>query len=210
MPAARVVRHTLAGRVFHWLMAASVLTLLATAFLPIMGWQFPWVTAHWIAGFVLIGAIALHTVRAMFWQDLSSMSVGAADVREVVAIARWTMRRSQDPAPAPGKYSLAQKLIHHLFTVVVLIAAVTGALMMVKIDTPWWDRNLYWLADSTWGVVYVLHGFASLCLISMVMAHVYFSLRPEKLLFTRSMIFGWITREEYRAHHDPQRWQVDK
>jgi hypothetical protein len=38
--------------------------------------------------------------------------------------------------------------------------------------------------------------------------HIYFALRPEKLHFTRSMILGWITREEYRANHDTNRWQV--
>ena len=81
--------------------------------------------------------------------------------------------------------------------------------MLKKIDTPWWDADPYWLADETWGVVYVLHGLAALTLITMVMMHVYFALRPEKWLFTRAMIRGWITRAEYGEHHDPQRWQVD-
>ena len=40
--------------------------------------------------------------------------------------------------------------------------------------------------------------------------HIYFALRPEKLLFTRAMLRGWITRAEYSEHHDPQRWQVER
>ena len=47
-------------------------------------------------------------------------------------------------------------------------------------------------------------------LITMVMLHVYFALRPEKLKFTRAMIRGWITRREFDEHHDPNRWQVDR
>jgi hypothetical protein len=47
-------------------------------------------------------------------------------------------------------------------------------------------------------------------LVTMVMMHVYFALRPEKLKFTRAMILGWITRREFEEHHDPQRWQVDR
>ena len=48
-----VPRHSLAARLFHWIMAASMFTLLFTAFLPKVGVQFDWVTYHWIAGTVL-------------------------------------------------------------------------------------------------------------------------------------------------------------
>ena len=60
--------------------------------------------------------------------------------------------------------------------------------MMVKIDTPWWQRDLYWLSAENWGIVYVAHGFAALFLLSVVMIHIYFALRPEKIAFLRSMI----------------------
>ena len=49
----RIPRHSLAARLFHWVMAASMFTLLFTAFLPISGVKFPWVAWHWIAGLVL-------------------------------------------------------------------------------------------------------------------------------------------------------------
>jgi H+/Cl- antiporter ClcA len=39
----RVKRHSLAARMFHWIMAASMLTLLVTSFGPILGWKFDWV-----------------------------------------------------------------------------------------------------------------------------------------------------------------------
>jgi cytochrome b subunit of formate dehydrogenase len=208
--AARILRHALMDRVFHWVTAVCVLMLLGTAFLPIVGVEFAWVTIHWITGLVLIAAVLFHTVRALFWQDLRSMWLGRADIGDAVAIVRSTLRLGSSELRKPGKYSFAQKLIHHLFALVVLATLVTGGLMLARIDTPWWQRNPYWLPDAVWGVIYVLHGFAALCLVTMVMAHVYFALRPEKLLFTRSMIRGWITREEYRDHHDPNRWQVDR
>ena len=40
----RIVRHTLASRIFHWSMAASMLVLLVTAFVPLLGLEFAWVT----------------------------------------------------------------------------------------------------------------------------------------------------------------------
>ena len=81
--------------------------------------------------------------------------------------------------------------------------------MLVKIDTPWWERDPYWLSENTWGVIYILHDFAALLLVIMVMMHIYFALRPEKLFFARSMILGWITSEEHAAHHDPERWRTE-
>lgn len=108
----------------------------------------------------------------------------------------------------PGKYSFAQKFIHLGFTVFTLIAIGTGLVMMVKVDTPFWTRDPYWLDSATWGWIYVAHGAATLIFITMVMLHIYFALRPEKLLYTRSMIKGWITREEYEAHHDNSRWNL--
>src|SRR3954464_5263018 len=42
----RVKRHSLAARMFHWIMAASMLTLLCTAFVPILGLKFAWVQIH--------------------------------------------------------------------------------------------------------------------------------------------------------------------
>ena len=208
--AVRIVRHALIDRLFHWVSAASVLILLGTAFLPIVGIEFAWVNIHWITGLVLIVAVLFHVVRSLLWQDWRSVWIGRADLADVLAIMRSTLRASPNPPPKPGKYSVAQKLIHLLFALAVLATLVTGAFMLARIDTPWWQRNPYWLGDATWGVIFILHGLAALLLITMVMMHVYFALRPEKLLFTRSMILGWITREEYRDHHDPKRWQVDR
>jgi hypothetical protein len=54
----------------------------------------------------------------------------------------------------------------------------------------------------------VLHGLAGVGLVGLVMAHVYFAVRPEKWWITKSMLLGWITRRQYLEHHDPERWVV--
>ena len=205
----RVVRHALADRLFHWIAAACVLTLLGTAFLPILGVEFPWVVVHWVSGLVLTVAVLFHIVRVLVRGTLGSMWLGRADLADALDVATSTLARKL-PTRRPGKYSVAQKLIHHAFAVAVLTTLITGGLMLVRVDTPWWQRNPYLLADATWGIVFVLHGLAALLLVTMVMMHVYFALRPEKLKFTRAMIRGWITRQEFDEHHDPERWQVDR
>ena len=206
---ARLLRHGLSARVFHWVMALAMFVLLITAFFPVLGLRFDWVTLHWAAGLVLTATIVYHMVHATFVQGLGTMTVGPRDVEE----GRASLKQISDPtAPSPGKpgkYPVDQKLFHHAAAVVTIAAIVTGLLMMVRIDTPLWGQNPYLLSDQLWGVVYVVHGLSGVALITMTIAHVYFALRPEKLWMTRSMIRGWITREEYLTHHDPERWEPE-
>ena len=202
----RIIRHGLADRVFHWLNAAIVLVLLGTSFLPIVGIKFAWVTIHWVAGVLLTLLIVYHIVRALIWQDRKSMTLEAGELARAGQSFRWGLRRSDNAPERPGKYPSLQKLFHHLMVIVILGVIVTGCLMLAKIDTPFWARNPYFLSSHIWGVVYVIHGLASMIVLAMVIVHIYFALRPEKLWITRSMILGWITREEYAAHHDPELW----
>ena len=52
------------------------------------------------------------------------------------------------------------------------------------------------------------HGLAGVGLVGLVIAHVYFAVRPEKWWITKSMILGLITRRQYLEHHEPSRWPV--
>jgi hypothetical protein len=43
-------------------------------------------------------------------------------------------------------------------------------------------------------------------LITVIMLHIYFAVRPDEWLFLRAMVRGWISRGEYDARFDPARW----
>ena len=88
----------------------------------------------------------------------------------------------------PEKYNAAQKFYHLITAASVLVLAITGAFMLVKIDTPLWNRNPAILSDDQWGIIYVLHGLSSLVLIFLVIVHTYFTLIPEHRQFLISMI----------------------
>jgi hypothetical protein len=85
----------------------------------------------------------------------------------------------------------------------------TGIVMMWRVRTDIIERNPYILTDATWGITYVLHGLAGVGFVGLVIAHIYFALRPEKLWITKAMIFGTISRREYLTHHDPDRWVAE-
>lgn len=77
--------------------------------------------------------------------------------------------------------------------VVGLSVSISGMVMMSRVRQPIFERNPYIMADTTW-LTYVLHGACGIALVGLVIAHVYFALRPEKFWITKSMLFGTITR----------------
>jgi formate dehydrogenase subunit gamma len=202
----RIERHTFMARMFHWVMAASMFVLLFSAFLPIAGVKFAWVEWHWIAGLVLTGAIIYHIIHATFFLDFWSIWIGPKDIPEFKA--EMLREMGQDvPGPKSGKYPLGNRLYHLAILVVGLSASISGMVMMSRVRQPLFTRNPYLLADTTWGFTYVLHGVCGIALVGLVIAHVYFAIRPEKFWITKSMIFGWVTRRQYLEHHDPERWK---
>jgi len=205
----RVPRHSLAARLFHWIMAAAMFTLLITAFLPKVGVQIDWVTYHWIAGVVLTASILFHIVHASFYLDFWSIWPDKTDLKDA---GKRLQRFFGKPAPLPrrsGKYPLDNKLYHAVIVLTGLSVVLTGIFMMFRVRTGILPRNPYLFGDVTWGLMYVLHGLAGISLIALVIVHVYFAVRPEKLPITASMIVGTMSREFYLREHDPERWIVD-
>ena len=204
----KVVRHGLAARAFHGVMAISMIVLILTGFLPKIGIQFgSWLTLHWVFGIVLIASIVFHMIHATIFLRLRDIWIGPRDVKEWFQEMRHTL--GGGPAPVkPGKYPVDHKLYHHAVTVAGFAAMITGVLMLYRIDTPIVARNPYLYTDPTWGWIYVLHGVGGVLLVGLTITHVYFAILPEKRWITRSMIKGWITRQELLEHHDPKRWDA--
>ena len=193
----RVQRHEPVDRIMHWVMAISVLVLLFTGVLPIIGIEFAWLALHWISGLVLTAAVLFHIIRSVMRKDLRSVWISASDLKEPF-----------DEGHKPGKYSVAQKGMHAAITVVTLLVIISGLVMFAMIDTPWWERTNS-LSESALGWMFFAHGLSTLALIALIVFHLYFTLRPEKLFYLRSMIQGWISEDEFSANHDPQRWAPD-
>jgi cytochrome b subunit of formate dehydrogenase len=206
----RVARHLLGARAFHWVMAASMFVLLFTAFLPMVGVRFSWVTIHWIAGIVLTISVLYHIIHATFWLDFWSIW---PDKQDIIDASRRFHRALGEAAPPPqkfGKYPLENKLFHLSVLFAGLAVIFTGLFMMFRVRTPFFTRNPYLFGDVTWGVMYVLHGLAGVGFVALIMTHIYFAVRPEKFFLTKSMIFGWISRRKYLEHYDPERWPVNE
>ena len=203
----KLQRHTVGARGFHWSMSATMFALLITAFFPVIGIRFPWVTIHWIAGVLLILTVIYHIYHVFAKQDFWTMWIDRRDVEEGKLGLKAALGRSVK-RPRAGKYPVDQKMFHHVAMIATLGAVVTGVLMMFRVDNFLLPMNTYMFADATWGWIYVIHGVCGIGLIFLVIAHVYFAIRPEKRWMTWSMINGWIDRSRYLENHDPARWSV--
>lgn len=184
----RVERHAFIDRAFHWVTAAAMVALLATGLLPVVGIHFAWLDVHALSGVLLTAVILLHVVRAVTVQSLRSIHLRPSDLT----------------APRPGKYSVAQKLMHLGWTATVLLAIGTGLVLLKKAGVLL-ARDPYMLELKTWGQLTLLHDLAALLSVFLIMVHVYFGILPEKRMYLRSMVRGWVTRQELAAHHDPER-----
>lgn len=179
-------RHRLADRLYHWIMASTVIVLGATGFLPIVGIRFDWVPIHWISGVVLVLAVLFHLVRVFAVHRAAEMGPGPDDARQVLRAAAGRDLTGL----APAKYDAFQKGMHLAVSVSVLALIATGVVMLAKIDTALWRRVPAILSDQTWGVIYVVHGVAALAILFLVIVHVYFALIPAHRAYLRGMVTG--------------------
>ena len=207
---ARIPRHSLAARLFHWIMAAAMFVLLFTAFLPKLGVEFNWVTYHWIAGTVLTASIVFHVIHASFYLDFWSIWPDRSDLEDARTRVQRFLGKSAALPRKFAKYPLENKLYHGVVMLSGLAVIVTGIFMMFRVRTIFFPRNPYLFSDMTWGMMYVLHGLAGVGLITLTIVHVYFAVRPEKLPITASMLVGTMSREFYLKEHDPERWVIER
>jgi len=167
-------------------MAAAVVLLGATAFLPILGIRFEWVPIHWWSGVMLTAAVLFHLYRVILVHGLREMTPGTDDARELLRDARGAGHAGL----APAKYDALQKGYHLAAALTVLALVATGLVMLAKIDTVFWKRDPAILSDQTWGVIYVVHGAAALVLLFLFILHVYFALLPEHRAYLVAMLSG--------------------
>lgn len=189
-PDATQLRHAGIDRLFHWGTAVTMGLLLVTSLAPVLDLRFAWYGIHWVAGIVLTLLILLHVVRALVWQRPRTMLLlSAADFR----------------AGAAGKYTLPQKLMHLAWAVAILVAVVTGLLLLRKAGVPFMERDPYVRSLAAWGVMTLLHDLAALLSVFLILVHVYFGILPEKRAYLRAMLTGFIRRSELGVEHDLKR-----
>ena len=126
--------------------------------------------------------MVFHIIHASFWLDFWSIWPDRTDIED--AMRRGFGASWDKPAPPPrkfAKYPLENKLYHGA----IIAGRALGHRHRRVHDVSGADDFLPPQSVSVQrydvGMMYVLHGLAGVGLIALVMVHVYFGLRPEKL-----------------------------
>ena len=136
------------------------------------------------------------------------MWVNGRDIKAGLAELSHMVGRNGTEVPKTAKYPIDHKMFHHGAAVSGLAAIVTGIYMMLRLETPFWAANPYLLSESSWGIMYIVHGVSGVALITLVITHIYFAIRPDKWWITKSMIYGFIGQDKYVENFDPALWPV--
>ncbi|HXX31471.1 MAG TPA: formate dehydrogenase subunit gamma [Myxococcaceae bacterium] len=196
----RIVRHTYASRVMHWLVGGSFILSLLTG-LPIWTPIFGWMAylfgglqvCRWLHPFLgVVFSAGLLWMAASWW---SQMSMTAKD-REWLSpgyFAKYLRFEATDPDT--GKYNGGQKALFWFALLGGLALFLSGLVLWFPSDLSQPLREIAW----------VLHDAAFIAFFLMIIGHVYLAI-VEPGTF-ESMIDGTVSKAWARLHHP--RWYRD-
>lgn len=200
-------------RLFHWLtfVVLGMMTLTGIAlyfpntFDPLLapfGIEGTQAKIFWHVNFAwaLLALLVIHVVWDVgvkrgwwdMWLGLKDLSDGWVRTKHFLGLVR-------EYKPIP-KYDIFMKVFHWGLTISLIILGVTGLYF--------W--NPYGLIPTlTYDVEYtfrLLHDLFAALMIGMVIGHVYFAVIPVNWPILKAMVVGWINKDFYVRHFDPNRW----
>ena len=192
-----IVRHKLASRIIHWLVALAFIGLLVTG-LPIWTPAFGWLAAlvgglavcRWLHPWLGLGFAAATTVMVIaWWRDmiLEKRELGWFGPKMI----DYFLYRGDDPET--GKYNGGQKLFFYLVAVLALATLATGVVLWFPLA----------FGEGLREVSLVIHDLSFILFASAIIVHIYLGTAAEPGTF-HSMIGGTVTRSWARFHHP--RW----
>jgi len=192
-----IVRHRLASRVIHWLVAVFFFLSLLSG-LPIWTPVFGWLAAlfgglhvcRWLHPWA--GVLFFAGTGAMFVHWLSDMRLTPAD-REWLRPSTVAAYMKHQEAGDVGKYNGGQKLF--------FFAAALGGLGLLASGLVLWFPRAF--SPLPWFLAILLHEVTFLLFAVAIVFHVYLGTAAEPGTF-RSMTRGIVTRAWARLHHP--RW----
>lgn len=121
----------LAIRIYHWVMAVSVVVLTLTGFY--LAHPFPWLAVkmssmrkiHFIFGFIAVANLISHSAFYIITGTYNDILFRWNNAKDIPSFVKYILFLSE-PHPGFGKYNPGQRLIFCSWALVLLIAGVAG------------------------------------------------------------------------------------
>ncbi|WP_298038553.1 cytochrome b/b6 domain-containing protein [uncultured Desulfuromonas sp.] len=209
----KVVRHSLAVRLVHWLVAISGLLLIFTGMgelpmykrynlvkLPGLGWAGDFelnLILHYGTAVVFGAAVCFHLVYHLRRRELAAWPQ-KGDFRESLSIIKALLSGGEEPPH--GKFLAEQRLAYAATGAVSLLLLLTGLLKSYK------NLGAIVIDPSILQVVTVLHTVGTMVFMLLIIAHVgAFALRANWPLLP-TMLTGAVNRDYARRRH--RKWRI--
>lgn len=211
---AKVLRHSLAVRLTHWLVALSGVALLFSGFgnlpmykrynvvkLPGLSWADDFgihLYIHYVASVVFVGAVMFHVVYHLRRRELAALP-RKGDVRESVHIIKAILAGKKEPPH--GKFLAEQRLAYLAIALTTVVLILTGLVKVYK------NLGNITLDPTLLQVVTLSHTVAGMVFLLLLVAHLgAFVLKANRALLP-SMITGYVKRSYAEERHPL--WDVD-
>ncbi len=174
----RYLKHDIAERIVHWLMALSCIFLILSGLnirypglIPVGDMNTARFT-HFVSMYVLIFSFVFHVYHTLVVEFKEEIT-GLEDIKKMPAVLRYYLFLS-DVHPLYTKYNPLQKLTYNLLWVMILIQIITGAVL-------YWPSALMGLSNALGGLMAarMLHNFMNYLFIAFLIVHVYMVLLED-------------------------------
>jgi len=206
-----IVRHSLAVRVSHWLIALSglMLTFSGIGFMPLYGRfylnDFPGM--HWVSNFqtqmdlhyfsaaIFLTACLFHLLYHWRRRELALMP-RRGDVKESWQIVKAMLSKGQEPAH--DKFLAEQRIAYVVFVLTIIVLAVSGYFLAAK-------SSLVFFVDPQilQTIILTHHGFTYLFMLQVLMHLAAFLLKVNRPLLP-TMFHGRVRNDYVITRH--QKW----
>ncbi|HHL39488.1 MAG TPA: hypothetical protein ENJ37_03175 [Deltaproteobacteria bacterium] len=188
----RYLRHDLAERIVHWVMALSVLLLMGSG----LNIRYPGLipagdmngarSLHFISMYALVFSWLFHVYHTLAVERRTEI-FGVSDLRNLPRTAAYYLFLADEP-PAFVKYNPLQKLTYNLLWALIFVQALTGFGL-------YWPARLMAVNELMGGLMAVrmLHDFLMYVFASFIIVHLYLVL-TEDIRALWAMFHGYYYR----------------
>ncbi len=179
-----IIRHTIAARATHWIMAISGTALLISG---IAGNA----RMHTLGAIIFTLAFIIHAV-ANVARRRTAINPKAGDVGESVQIIKAMVTDGTEPPQ--GKYLAEQRLAHAAIAAMAKLLIVSGAICL-------YYRASGAFLDATFGVALILHHLATGGFVLLVVTHLAAFLFKRNWPLLKSMFNGRVPKAYAESRH---------
>jgi len=190
----RLLLHPLPIRIFHWVMFLAVIILLFTGLYMNAPWSrlhLPMEVVrktHTLFSSIIIVNLVVHIYYYLYTNKITEILFLSRDWVNVPSFIRYVFFITESH-PNFGRYNPGQKLVFSSWFLAVIIAAITGIIMLFPANSQW----LQWKLGGL-NVIRILHFGVAIFWAASIPLHLYpvFTESPANL---QAMFTGYINKE---------------